>query len=299
MQSSSKSQSASAAVCLKTYCRRTEPKTSETDSLSAPDWNWYAHFAIALISLSPENHHQDKLTGVLRHAVKQLMRNHVDALHEIVEEHAIPVAKHHLPPVPERVAEPVPVVHGRDQRHAPAVDGVALEDLGEEVVHDAQVLVHVVDGLFVRAGPACRRRARIHELARQVRVVFLVLHIKDAAFGLERRAGHGRLAVWLPGSKFLVVQGCGGGVVPGILAHGVGVGDPVCQVWGHDARVLRVVRGFVAAVEGGGCVVYVADGGVEVVLGCGAFRGVDGLRGSEGFEDEGGHEGAVDVVVFR
>ena len=104
--------------------------------------------------------------AVLRHAVRQLVRDDVERFGEAREQLAVAVAVEHLPPVPLRVVEMRAVVHGRLQRHAAAVDGVAFVDLAIKVVRLRRAVLR-----FLRRGVRASAQRRSRQVAAVARVV--------------------------------------------------------------------------------------------------------------------------------
>src|SRR5437867_5573344 len=92
----------------------------------------------------------DELRLVLRHAMSQLVSDDVDGAGETVEDHAISVAIDHSPSVPEGVVVSQLEVDRGVQPHPPAVDGVAVELLQEQVVGLSRTVVGLVRGGIVR-----------------------------------------------------------------------------------------------------------------------------------------------------
>jgi hypothetical protein len=87
--------------------------------------------------------------GVLGDAVEHLVPDHIEQ-DERREDDTVTVAVRHLAGVPEGVVVALTVVHGTDQVHAQAVDGITTEDDLEEVAHHAVEVVGVVDDLVGR-----------------------------------------------------------------------------------------------------------------------------------------------------
>src|SRR5438067_660541 len=75
----------------------------------------------------------DEVRAVLRHAVRELVGDDIERFGEATEHPPVAVAVDHLPAVPLRVVEVRAVVHGRFEREAAAVDGVAAVDLPIEL----------------------------------------------------------------------------------------------------------------------------------------------------------------------
>ena len=119
---------------------------------------------------------------VLGHAVRELVTDHVERLGEAAEDLAVPVAEHHLPPVPERVAERAPVVDGGVERQAAAVDRVAAVHLEEVVVGGTERVVRLVHGDVVRG----RFPFSAHPLPRQPEPVLGVVHGAQPALAVRR-----------------------------------------------------------------------------------------------------------------
>ena len=149
------SQSASSAVCCgeAARCLTREPKTSESDSLRAPDWFWY-----------------DEIRLVRGDRVGQLVGHHVDGTGEAGEQDAVAVTEDHLRTVPERVVV-VPVEMDRArQGRARIVVRVASVDVEVEIPGRTEPVVHPVrfdvpgrrvglpPGRSDRAGSGCSPR---------------------------------------------------------------------------------------------------------------------------------------------
>ena len=102
------SQSASVTVCPSAHCLTIEPNTSDIDSFNAP--------GLILIG---------ELRRELSDAMGQFMCDDIQRGGETLENHAIAVAIHHLPAIPECIVVVLAVMNRRDQRLPMIVHGLA------------------------------------------------------------------------------------------------------------------------------------------------------------------------------
>lgn len=126
--------------------------------------------------------------GVLRHAVRQLVADHIHRSGEAVEDAAVAVAVHHLTAVPHGVVEAGAIVNGGVETEAVAVDGAETEDALEEVVRRAAAVEGFVDFDVRTAGVALGHDEGARQLVLLLRVVDTPVLLRPPA----RTPGGGR-----------------------------------------------------------------------------------------------------------
>jgi hypothetical protein len=104
-----------------------EPKASDSDSFSAPDWPWYSR------------------GGVLGDPVRQFVADHVERTGEVGEHQPVAVSEDHFLPVPEGVVVAHSTMDISMQSHAPVVDRVTAEHIAIEITNNAESVVSAVD----------------------------------------------------------------------------------------------------------------------------------------------------------
>ena len=119
------------------------------------------------------------------HAVRQLVRHHVDSDGETVEDFAVSVAKYHLLTVPEGVLVLLAIVNGAAQRQPLVIQRIALIRLPEEIIGNAEI----VPGFFGGDIVVFRLTLFTHQRAGQAFGVLRIVNftIDMAAGGVFRR----------------------------------------------------------------------------------------------------------------
>ncbi|GBC80271.1 hypothetical protein HRbin09_01505 [bacterium HR09] len=132
-----------------------------------------------------------KVGGPLGNTVGQLVGYHVQGVGKRRKGGAIAVAKHHLRTVPEGVVVLIAVVHGSDELHAGAVNGVAVE-LGLVVVVGVAQVVVGSHGYTIGGGATLHKKQGAGERGAVVGGVNLAVQgTVDKCFAGDQLAGHG------------------------------------------------------------------------------------------------------------
>ena len=85
--------------------------------------------------------HVNELRRAPRNAMCKFVSDHVQGNREAVEQLAVPIAEHHLVPIPERIVVGVVVVDSGIQWQTLAVDGNPMHDLKIEIEGGAEAVV--------------------------------------------------------------------------------------------------------------------------------------------------------------